>query len=238
MHFILLPPPPSSSFPLYLPPPPSSSLLLPLLSLFQLLPASQQEEFRGILQQYFVSVRKHLLHEHKELHKRERKNRQILQSKGELSEERRAENEAAQKAYDKLLTNSSTLAVRLVVVHISSLVPRPYWDHSWNETMILFCSLSCSLSFSLPPYLFSSISLLPPFLPFFLPPYLSSSISLLPPFLPFFLPSFSLLPSSLSSLPCTPFLRTFLTWTCLICLRTRRLKKTPRFPLNYSSLWA
>ena len=183
MHFILLPPPPSSSFPLYLPPPPSSSLLLPLLSLFQLLPASQQEEFRGILQQYFVSVRKHLLHEHKELHKRERKNRQILQSKGELSEERKAENEAAQKAYDKLLTNSSTLAVRLVVVHISSLVrlvvvhisslvPRPYWDHSWNETMILFCSLPFSLSFSLLIFL----PLSPSFLPF------SLSFSLLSPY--------------------------------------------------------
>lgn len=51
------------------------------------------------------------MHEHKELHKRERKNRQILQSKGEISEERKTENEAAQKAYDKLLTNSSTLSV-------------------------------------------------------------------------------------------------------------------------------
>ena len=93
------------------PSPFSSSLLLPLFSLFQLLPASQQEEFRGVLQHYFVSVRKHLVHEHKELHKRERKNRQILQSKGEISEERKTENEAAQKAYDKLLTNSSTLSV-------------------------------------------------------------------------------------------------------------------------------
>ena len=56
------------------------------------------------------------MHEHKELHKRERKNRQILQSKGEISEERKTENEAAQKAYDKLLTNSSTLSVSLVYV--------------------------------------------------------------------------------------------------------------------------
>ena len=35
----------------------------------------------------------------------------MLQSKGELSEERQAKNDAAQKAYDKLLTSTSTLAV-------------------------------------------------------------------------------------------------------------------------------
>jgi len=81
---------------------------------FQLLPVSSQEEFCSLFQDHFTGLRKHLLHEHKELHKRERKNRQILQSKGELSEERKADNEAAQKAYDKLLTNSSTLAVRVM----------------------------------------------------------------------------------------------------------------------------
>ena len=42
---------------------------------------------------------------------REKRNLQILQNKGELSEERKAENENAQKAYDKLLTNTNTLAV-------------------------------------------------------------------------------------------------------------------------------
>lgn len=118
MYFILFPPPSysSSSFSSSFFSLPFLLLLLPLFSLFQLLPASQQEEFRGVLQHYFVSVRKHLVHEHKELHKRERKNRQILQSKGEISEERKTENEAAQKAYDKLLTNSSTLSVSLVYV--------------------------------------------------------------------------------------------------------------------------
>ena len=45
------------------------------------------------------------------MHKRERQNYHILTSKGEIPEARRQENEAAQKAYDKLLGNTSTLAV-------------------------------------------------------------------------------------------------------------------------------
>ena len=73
-------------------------------------------------------MKKCLLDQHKELHKRQRKNQQILQvgvvgiythfmeiaaqNKGELSDERKEENDKFQKAYDKLLTNVSTLAVR------------------------------------------------------------------------------------------------------------------------------
>ena len=45
------------------------------------------------------------------MHKREKRNYQLLTTKGEIPEERQAENEAAQKAYDKLLTSVSTLAV-------------------------------------------------------------------------------------------------------------------------------
>ena len=52
-----------------------------------------------------------MIKEHKAMHQRERRNRDIIFSKGEISEERRVENEAAQKAYDKLLTSTSTLAV-------------------------------------------------------------------------------------------------------------------------------
>lgn len=40
------------------------------------------------------------------------------QNKGELSDERKEENEKFQKAYDKLLTNVSTLAVR-ALSHVS-----------------------------------------------------------------------------------------------------------------------
>ncbi len=54
--------------------------------------------------------------QHKAMHKRERRNRDIIFSKGELNEERQTENEAAQKTYDKLLTNTSTLAVSVKFV--------------------------------------------------------------------------------------------------------------------------
>ena len=47
------------------------------------------------------------------MHKRERRNHVLLTTKGEIPEDRQAENEAAQKAYDKLLTSMSTLAVSL-----------------------------------------------------------------------------------------------------------------------------
>lgn len=45
------------------------------------------------------------------MHKRERRNHEILTSKGEISEERKQENEAAQKFYDSLSNNTSKLAV-------------------------------------------------------------------------------------------------------------------------------
>ena len=38
--------------------------------------------------------------------------RTVTKNKGELSDERKEENDKFQKAYDKLLTNVSTLAVR------------------------------------------------------------------------------------------------------------------------------
>ena len=57
------------------------------------------------------------------MHKRERQNYQILTSKGEISEQRRQENETAQKLYDKLLSNTSTLAVsEMYNVHVYTYV--------------------------------------------------------------------------------------------------------------------
>ena len=51
------------------------------------------------------------MQEHKALQRREKDNRHILQTKGEINEERKAENELAQKSYEKLLANMGTLAV-------------------------------------------------------------------------------------------------------------------------------
>ncbi len=83
---------------------------------FQLIPAIKQKEFLELFRKYFNHVRDHLVVQHKAMHKRERRNRDIIFSKGELNEERQTENEAAQKTYDKLLTNTSTLAVSVKFV--------------------------------------------------------------------------------------------------------------------------
>lgn len=76
----------------------------------KVLPEASRAKFHTMLQGYFLSMKKCLLDQHKELHKRQRKNQQILQNKGELSDERKEENDKFQKTYDKLLTNVSTLA--------------------------------------------------------------------------------------------------------------------------------
>ena len=49
------------------------------------------------------------------MHGREKRNIQMLQNKGELTEKRKTDNENAQKVYDKLLTNTNTLAVSCFV---------------------------------------------------------------------------------------------------------------------------
>ena len=79
-----------------------------------MLPSQRLDEFNRLFKTYFASVSQHLVKEHKAMHKRERRNHHLLTSKGEIPEERQAENEAAQKAYDKLLTSVSTLAVSSV----------------------------------------------------------------------------------------------------------------------------
>lgn len=71
------------------------------------------EDQAGIRQQflsYYKSLSIHLLKAHKDLQNRERQNRQTLMTKGELHPERKEAFEKAQKAYEKLLTNTSSLA--------------------------------------------------------------------------------------------------------------------------------
>ena len=84
---------------------------LVLVSPLQLVPSDAREDFQKMLRGYFASISAHLQKERRAMNNRERRNVQILQNKGELSEERKTENDNAQKAYDKLLTNTNTLAV-------------------------------------------------------------------------------------------------------------------------------
>ena len=75
-----------------------------------------------MFREYFKSVSKHLEREHKAMNKREEKNIQMLQNRGEITDERKTENENAQKAYDKLLTNTNTLAVRFTCTNCTQCV--------------------------------------------------------------------------------------------------------------------
>ncbi|XP_077976967.1 regulator of nonsense transcripts 2-like isoform X2 [Glandiceps talaboti] len=65
---------------------------------------------RKMLGDYYNSLCKHLLQEHKQLQKLDKHNRRTLQMKGELSSDRREEYEKAQAAYQKLLVNTSTFS--------------------------------------------------------------------------------------------------------------------------------
>nr|XP_039249832.1 regulator of nonsense transcripts 2-like isoform X1 [Styela clava] len=72
--------------------------------------AEKQKIFYNALTEYWQSVRDHLLKIHKELKKMDKSNKQILQTKGELHEERSKAFQEKQSSYLKLSMNCNTLA--------------------------------------------------------------------------------------------------------------------------------
>jgi regulator of nonsense transcripts 2 len=75
-----------------------------------LLHEERQKGCRHLLRDYYASLAKHMLSAHTQLHALEKQNRKIMQTKGELSSERKERQEAAQVAYVKLLQNTAALA--------------------------------------------------------------------------------------------------------------------------------
>lgn len=75
-----------------------------------LLPVEKQAALQQILKDYYISLAKHLKTEHKELQVAERSKRKQIQSKGEISQERRDQLEALQASYDKLLSSTQVLS--------------------------------------------------------------------------------------------------------------------------------
>ncbi|XP_071961519.1 regulator of nonsense transcripts 2-like [Antedon mediterranea] len=69
-----------------------------------------QSLYRNLLKDHYTILAKHLVRQHKDLQNREKQNRKILQTKGELSEERRKNLEEAQVIYQKLLVNTTNLS--------------------------------------------------------------------------------------------------------------------------------
>ena len=71
----------------------------------KLLSPDKQQNVRLLLRDYYNSLCKHLLKEHKDLQAFEKQNRKILQTRGELSAERKEKLEALQLSYERLLTS-------------------------------------------------------------------------------------------------------------------------------------
>ncbi|XP_022098777.1 regulator of nonsense transcripts 2-like [Acanthaster planci] len=83
------------------------NLTLPSSEIFS---AQRKGAYKSLLKDHYLSLTKHLLKEHRDLQNVERHNRRTLQTKGELSEERRKRYEEMQASYQKLLVNTSTYA--------------------------------------------------------------------------------------------------------------------------------
>ncbi|KAG8238801.1 hypothetical protein J437_LFUL018531 [Ladona fulva] len=75
-----------------------------------LLTPEKTRNVRQLLKDYYASLCRHLIKEHNELQAFERQNKRILQTKGELSGERRERLDSLQSSYDKLLSNTISFA--------------------------------------------------------------------------------------------------------------------------------
>lgn len=75
-----------------------------------LLTSERQQNLRNLLKDYFAGLTKHLKSEHKEFQSAQRLNRKILESKGELSAERKEKLETLQSNFEKLLSSAQTLS--------------------------------------------------------------------------------------------------------------------------------
>ncbi|KAB7493972.1 Regulator of nonsense transcripts 2 [Armadillidium nasatum] len=74
------------------------------------LPAERQKNVRSLMKEYFSTLIKHLFRDHKELQKAEQQNMRILQTRGELTEDRKSLTENLSASLSKLLSNSNILA--------------------------------------------------------------------------------------------------------------------------------
>lgn len=75
-----------------------------------LLTSERQQNLRNLLKDYYNGLAKHLKAEHKEYQSAMRLNKKIMESKGELSNERKEKLEALQNSYEKLLASTQTLS--------------------------------------------------------------------------------------------------------------------------------
>lgn len=70
----------------------------------------KQQALRGLLKEYFKTLSSHLLTEHQEIQTISRGIRKALESKGEVSDERKEKCELMQQQFEKFLTSAQTLS--------------------------------------------------------------------------------------------------------------------------------
>ncbi|RUP46340.1 nonsense-mediated mRNA decay 2 protein [Jimgerdemannia flammicorona] len=75
----------------------------------------RRAQFKNLLLDYYESVERHLLKEHKEIRRLDRHNHETLITRGDLSEETKQNYEKAMKSYEKFLANTQNLADALDV---------------------------------------------------------------------------------------------------------------------------
>ncbi|XP_050079483.1 regulator of nonsense transcripts 2 [Anopheles maculipalpis] len=75
-----------------------------------LLPADRQSNLRNLLRDYYQSLAEHLRSEHRQLQLAEKSRRKMLQSKGEVTAEKREQLAQLQASYEKLHASTSALA--------------------------------------------------------------------------------------------------------------------------------
>lgn len=75
-----------------------------------LLSPEKQQNVRTLLKEYYISLSKHLTKDNNEMIEFEKQNRRILQTKGELNQERKDKLEQMRISYDKLLVITQNFA--------------------------------------------------------------------------------------------------------------------------------
>lgn len=70
----------------------------------------KQQNVRALLKEYFSSLSKHLIKDHLEMQDFEKQNKRILQTKGEISQERKEKLEAMQISFDKFFSATQSFA--------------------------------------------------------------------------------------------------------------------------------
>lgn len=76
----------------------------------QLLTSDRQQNLRNLLRDYYTTLTQHLKTEHKDYQSALRLNKKILETKGEVSNERREKVEMIQNSFEKLLSSAQTMS--------------------------------------------------------------------------------------------------------------------------------